>query len=573
MWVARLASLALAAHLAGCTPVANDPTATVYSGGDILTMAGEEPAYVEALAVRDGKIVAAGTKSDALKAAGSRAREIDLEGATLLPGFIDAHSHLLNYADSLVQANLNPPPVGGVSSIDGIVGELNRLKSSLNAGNDVLLVGQGYDPDLLAEMRHPTAAELDDAFPNNPVILMHASGHMLVANSAAMRTAGIDKSTADPEGGTIIRKPGTTEPEGLFQETAMHPFIPQIQAPRPLDENLDLVQRAIEHYASNGYTTAGEHLVMPDKMSLLQAASDNGILKIDVEAMPAYLMADQLIGTGKIDWGVLKNGLKWAGIKLATDGSPQGKTAYLSQPYLTPVPGCQADCRGFPNIQQDEMNRLFVLAYRNAVQIYSHCNGDASIDMMIVAHRFAENALGKVDPDRRTVIIHSQIMRPDQMMSYKELGLLPSFFTNHVFYWGDVHLANLGPERAEYISPVASALKAGIKATNHTDATVTPVDPMFLIWTSVNRITRSGVVLGANERVTPYQALRTVTANAAYEYFEEASKGSLEVGKTADLVVLDRNPLKVEPKTIRDIRVLKTIKTGLSVYEAAATGK
>ncbi|WP_158273150.1 amidohydrolase [Caulobacter sp. HMWF025] len=531
-------------------------------------MAGHQPVYVEALAVRDGKIVAAGSKAQALKAAGRGARQIDLKGATLLPGFIDAHSHMLNYADSLVQANLNPPPVGGVRSIADIISEVGRLKVSMKAGDGVLLVGQGYDPDQLAEKRHPTAEELDMAFPNNPVLLMHASGHMLVANTAAMKIAGIDASTKDPEGGAIIRKPGTTEPQGLFQETAMHPFIPQVQAPRPLDENLVLIKRALGHYAANGYTTAAEHLVMPDKMPLLQAAADRGILTIDVEALPAYLMADQLVGTGKIRWGELKNGLKWAGLKLATDGSPQGKTAYLTKPYLTPVPGCKTDCRGFPNIPQDELNRLFVLAYRNGVQLYSHCNGDASIDMMIAAHRFAEKDLGIVDFNRRTVIIHSQIMRPDQLVAYKSLGLLPSFFTNHVFYWGDVHLANLGAERAAYISPMASAMKAGIKATNHTDATVTPVDPMFLAWTAVNRTTRSGQVLGPDERVTPYQALKAMTLNAAYEYFEETSKGSLETGKTADLVLLDHNPLKVAPDAIKTIRVVETVKSGRSVFKA-----
>ncbi len=564
-WIGGLAALGLAA---ACSPRPDGGAAAIYTGGDILTLAGDTPAYVEALAVKDGKIVAAGTLADARKAAGAGARTVDLKGQVLLPGFIDAHSHILTYADSLTQANLAPPPVGGVRSIPEILTELKKLKESLKAGPGVLLVGQGYDPDFLTEKRHPTAADLDAAFPDNPVILMHASGHMLVANSAAIRKSGVSAATPDPEGGAIIRKAGSREPEGLFQETAMHPFIPQVQAPRPEEQNLDLIRRAVDHYAANGYTTAAEGLVMPEKMPLLQAAADKGILKIDVEALPAYLIADQLVGTGKITWGEMKNGLKWAGIKLATDGSPQGKTAYLSKPYLTPVPGCKKDCRGFPNIPQDELNRLFVLAYRNGVQIFSHCNGDASVDMMIAAHRNAEKVLGKVDANRRTVIIHSQIMRPDQMVAYKALGLLPSFFTNHVYYWGDIHLANLGPERAAYISPLASAFKAGVPATNHTDAIVTPVDPMFLVWTAVNRVTRSGKVLGPDERVTPYQALKALTLNGAYTYFEEASKGSLEVGKTADLVVLDRNPLKVDPMAIRDIRIVSTVKSGRTVYQA-----
>lgn len=563
-----LGLLAAAILVAGCAARPTDETAAVYTGGDILTLAGESPAYVEALAVRNGKIVAAGSQAEARRAAGPGARTVDLKGGVLLPGFIDAHSHLLAYADSLTQANLTPPPVGGVTSIPDMLAELERLKDSLGAGPGVLLVGQGYDPDFLAERRHPTAADLDAAFPDNPVILLHASGHMLVANSAAIRKAGVSAATPDPEGGAILRKPGSREPEGLFQETAMHPFVPQVQAPRPREQDLDLIKRAVESYAANGYTTASEGLVMPDKMPLLQEAADKGLLKIDVEALPAYLMADQLVGTGKIAWGEMKNGLKWAGIKLTADGSPQGKTAYLTKPYLTPVPGCTTDCRGFPSIPQEEMNRLFALAYRSGVQIYSHCNGDASIDMMIAAHRQAEKALGKVDPGRRTVIIHSQIMRPDQMTAYKALGMLPSFFTNHVYYWGDVHLANLGPQRADYLSPLASALKAGVPATNHTDSIVTPLNPMFLVWTAVNRVTRSGKVLGAEERVTPYQALRAMTLNGAYTYFEEASKGSLEVGKTADLVILDGNPLKVEPNAIRDIEVVETVKSGRSVYRA-----
>ena len=215
-----LGLLAAAILVAGCAPRASDETAAVYTGGDILTLAGETPSYVEALAVRDGKIVAAGSQSEARKAAGPGARTVDLKGGVLLPGFIDSHSHILTYADSLTQANLTPPPVGGVTSIPDILAELKRLKDSLKAGPGVLLVGQGYDPDFLAEKRHPTAADLDAVFPDNPVILMHASGHMLVANTAAIRKAGVSAATPDPEGGAILRKPGSREPEGLFQEIA-----------------------------------------------------------------------------------------------------------------------------------------------------------------------------------------------------------------------------------------------------------------------------------------------------------------------------------------------------------------
>ena len=566
---AWLAIAATALVLGACSKPGPAPGAsgvTVYSGGDILTMAGAEPAYAEALAVRDGKILAVGTRAEVDKAAGAGATQVDLAGKTLLPGFIDGHSHLLNYADSLVQANLNPPPIGGVTKIADIIEALRKLKSDMKAGPGDPLIGQGYDQDMLAERRHPTAADLDAAFPENPVILVHASGHMLVANSLAFKAVKIDASTPDPEGGTILRKPGGREPLGLVQEMGMYPFQPILKGARKPEVDLDLVKRAVAHYAANGYTTASEALVLGEKMPVIEAAADAGAFSIDVIALPAFTMAAEVVGTGKIKWGEYRKGLKYAGLKIAVDGSPQGKTAYLTRPFLTPVPGCKTDCRGFPNLTQDQVNQLVLLTYKNGVQMFSHCNGDAAIDMMIAGHENAEKVLATPGKDRRTVIIHSQIMRADQLDAYAKHGLLPSFFSNHVYYWGDVHYANLGPERAAFISPLASAFKRGIRATNHTDATVTPTDPMFLLWTSVNRVTREGRVLGEAERVTPYQGLQALTVNGAYEYFEEASKGTLEVGKRADFVVLDKNPIKVAPMTLKDIRVVETIKDGKRVY-------
>ncbi len=566
---AWLTIVATALVLGACSKPGPAPGAsgvTVYSGGDILTMAGAEPAYAEALAVRDGKILAIGTRAEVAKAAGAGAAQVDLAGRTLLPGFIDGHSHLLNYADSLVQANLNPPPIGGVTKIADIIEALRKLKADMKAGPGDPLIGQGYDQDMLAERRHPTAADLDAAFPENPVILVHASGHMLVANSLAFKAVKIDASTPDPEGGTILRKPGGREPLGLVQEMGMYPFQPILKGARKPEVDLDLVKRAVAHYAANGYTTASEALVLGEKMPVIEAAADAGAFSIDVIALPAFTMAAEVVGTGKIKWGEYRKGLKYAGLKIAVDGSPQGKTAYLTKPFLTPVPGCKTDCRGFPNLTQDQVNQLVLLTYKNSVQMFSHCNGDAAIDMMIAGHENAEKVLATPGKDRRTVIIHSQIMRADQLDAYAKHGLLPSFFSNHVYYWGDVHYANLGPERAAFISPLASAFKRGIRATNHTDATVTPTDPIFLLWTSVNRVTREGRVLGEAERVTPYQGLQALTVNGAYEYFEEASKGTLEVGKRADFVVLDKNPIKVAPMTLKDIRVVETIKDGKRVY-------
>ncbi|MEI6739634.1 MAG: amidohydrolase [Gemmatimonadaceae bacterium] len=561
----RRGALALAL-LTACQKPASTTATQLFTGGSILTMAGDSAQYAEAVAVRDGKILAVGRRADVSAAAGASATVIDLHGQTMLPGFIDGHSHLFNYAEGLAQANLNPPPVGTVASIKDIVRALQALAAARPAGDSSWLVGSGYDADQLAEHRHPTAADLDEAFPTTPVVLIHASSHMLVANSAALRKAGVTETTADPPGGTIVRKPGTRVPEGLVQETAGMMFIPFVMAPKPPAVEVDLVKRAVAHYASYGITTAAEHVVMPEKMALLRRAADSGAYTIDLVAALSSTMINRAFTDDSIVWGRYAKGLKFGGIKVVLDGSPQGKTAFVTKPFLTPVPGCTHDCRGLPSMTQADADSLFLQAYRKKVQIFTHANGDAAVDIAIAAHRKAEATLGDSTADRRTVIIHSQIMRPDQMAAYQRNHLLPSFFTNHVFFWGDVHAANLGSARANYLSPLKSALAAGIKATNHTDEPVTPINPLFLLWTSVNRVSRSGVLLGADERVTPYQGLQALTTNGAYEYFEEGTKGTIAVGKDADLVILDKNPLTVDPMAIKDIRVMTTIKRGTTVF-------
>lgn len=214
------------------------------------------------------------------------------------------------------------------------------------------------------------------------------------------------------------------------------------------------------------------------------------------------------------------------------------------------------------------MNDLFILAYKNDNQLFIHGNGDASIDMIIAAHENACKELNQaLNKDRRTIVIHSQFVRPDQLETYVKYNMQPSFFTNHAYFWGDVHVENLGEKRAFFLSPIASADRLELKYTNHSDATVTPIDPLFTIWSAVNRVSRTGEVIGEDEKATPYQALKAITINAAYEFFEEDSKGSISLGKQADFVILDKNPLTVDPLKIKDIKVVETIKDGKSVYK------
>ncbi|MGM8887912.1 amidohydrolase, partial [Psychrobacter sp. 1U2] len=206
--------------------------------------------------------------------------------------------------------------------------------------------------------------------------------------------------------------------------------------------------------------------------------------------------------------------------------------------------------------------------YARDNQLFIHNNGDAATDMIIKAHEYAVKQTGQaLDKDRRTVPIHAQFARMDQLEAFKKYNMLPSFFTNHAYFWGDVHVKNLGEARANFLSPLATADKMGLKFTNHSDDTVTPVDPLFAVWSAVNRTARSGQIIGRDERVSPYQALKATTSHAAYEYFEEDSKGTLTPGKLADLVILDANPLTAAPDSIKDIEVVQTIKEGKTIYQ------
>ncbi len=204
------------------------------------------------------------------------------------------------------------------------------------------------------------------------------------------------------------------------------------------------------------------------------------------------------------------------------------------------------------------------LCYDTGLQLLMHGNGDAAIDFLIDAHVKAAGA----DPgkDRRTVGIHSQFIRPDQLAKYKQYNIVPALFTLHTYFFYDTHVLNRGPQQAGFISPMKAAIDLSLRPTNHTDYAVTPIDQMFTIWSAVNRISRKGVLNGPDQRITPYQALQAITINAAYQYGEERTKGSIEVGKLADLVVLSANPLTVPPMQIKDIKVVETIKEGRTVY-------
>lgn len=538
----------------------------LYYNGHIITMETEEAEYVESIVEQNGKIAFVGSLKEAEKLF-ANSEKVDLNGKTLLPGFIDPHSHFGMVSNTMGQVNLNPPPVGKISSIPEMIKAIEKFKTENDIKNGDWIFGWGYDDNELIEKRHPNKMELDAAFPNNPVYLQHTSGHMGVANSLALKAMNVSKDTPNPEGGNIGRIPNTNEPNGLVQETAMYTFVGNMLKILSTKQG-EYFEETQNYYAENGITTAQDGMTDRNSIQFFQKQADDGKLKIDLIALAGYSDLDKNLADSSIHFKKYANGFKVQGTKVIADGSPQGKTAFFSKPFLTPTPGCAHDCKGLPSLTQESLNTIFKTAYANDNQLFVHCNGDASIDMLLKAHEYACKELKQpLDKDRRTIAIHSQFVRPDQLEMYIKYNIEPSFFTNHAYFWGDVHVENLGKERAFFLSPIATADKMKLKYTNHSDATVTPINPLFTVWTAVNRVSRTDKVIGENERATPYQALKAITIHAAYEYFEENLKGSLKTGKMADFVVLDKNPITVNPAELKEIKVVETIKAGKTIFK------
>jgi predicted amidohydrolase YtcJ len=539
----------------------------IYVGGDIITMDIRQPT-AEALAVAGGRIAAVGDRDQILGLRVSRTRIVDLGGRTLLPGFIDPHSHYINSLTIANQVNVFAPPAGPGADAFSIVATLKAFRDTHPIGADDMIVGYGYDDTLMPHGRALCKEDLDTEFPGTPVIVGHVSMHGAVLNSAAMRKFGITAETQTPPGGVIVRKPGTNEPDGLVMETA---FLPVLSAmPKPsAEQEVSWSIAGQRMYAAAGITTAHEGLTHAADVDLMYRAAAGGASLIDIVAYPFILELDQVLAAHPpAEFGSYRNRIKLGGVKITLDGSPQGRTAFFSTPYLADGPDGQQNWCGELGFSQDMVNGWFQQVYDLGLPLDVHANGDAAIDVALAAHEFA--ARGEPSKERRTVMVHSQFVRPDQLARYRDYNIIPSFFTEHAFYFGDAHVKLRGKAQADFLSPMRTAIDMGLLPTNHTDFVVTPLDQMFLVWTAVNRLARSGAVIGEDQRISPLEALQAITINAARQYGESDAKGSLSVGKLADLVVLEGNPLTVEPINIKDIQVVETIKEGVTIYSGTA---
>jgi predicted amidohydrolase YtcJ len=540
----------------------HEPTA-VFVNVDVVTMDEERPS-AEAVAVRRGRILAVGDVDRVVSAAGGAARVVDLGGATLVPGFVDGHGHFTQVANELDWVDLAPPPSGETSSIEDLIAALRRRLGRLAAQHKYVL-GVGYDDSMLEEGRHPTKEDLDRVSTDLPIWVVHVSRHMAVGNSVALDQAGIAAATPDPEGGLIVRRPGSREPTGLLQEAAWAHVRLTCFPAIPDHYHSDLLRRTGEHYARLGITTAQDGATDVNGMKMLRAAAEDGSLPIDVVSYPLYQLAERLRADADVHRRAYVGRLRVGGLKIVLDGSPQGKTAWLTEPYLVPPLGAPASYGGLPIFSDEEVYRMIGDCFARGVQLVAHANGDAAAEQMIEAVARAERRHGRAD--RRPVMVHAQTVREDQLDRMAALGIIPSFFSTHCFYWGDWHVASvLGRERAYRISPARWARRRGMRFSLHNDSPVVPPNVLFLIWNAVTRLSRHGEVIGPEQRLTPAEALRAVTIDAAYQHFEEAAKGSIEVGKLADMAVLSANPLLVAPEAIGEITVLATLKEGVPIY-------
>ena len=529
----------------------------ILSSNNVILMTGDKEAQPLSIAINSKKIVWIGSHEDATKIQGTK---INFGHQAILPGFIDAHGHASYLAFATQVANIASPPVGKIKTIKDLQIELKKFIKDSNLQPGQWLMGLGYDDSLLAEQRHPTKEDLDQVSTEHPIYLIHVSAHLGAANSMGLALANINSDTPDPSGGKIRRYENSSEPNGVFEETAAYPV--QQLAMSAYKDPIGSVKKAMEIYASHGITTAQDGASSPETIGLMQAADAQGMINLDVISYPVGQNGlDKTLET--INFGSYEGRIKVGGIKLILDGSPQGKTAYLTEPYYKPPHSESESYKGYPLIPQKEVSK-WVSEYADLnIPIIAHANGDAAADMLITAVRNAD-----LKTDHRTIMIHAQTVREDQLDQMKELKIIPSYFSTHTFYWGDWHRDSVfGEDRAMRISPTRSTLDRKMPFTVHNDAPVVPPDMIRLLWSTTNRMTRSGKVLGEEQKISTYSALEAMTINAAYQHFEDGIKGTIEVGKLADLVVLSEDPLSMPADELLELKVMATYSHGKEIFK------
>jgi predicted amidohydrolase YtcJ len=530
-----------------------------FYNGNIITMNEMQP-KAQAMLLAGDKIEKLGSTDEILKLLPAGYPSIDLKGKTLVPGIIDAHGHFPGEGLPAVAADLNSPPIGNKLVISDIIEALTEQTQKTDKGDWVR--GFGYDDTTIAEQRFITVQELDAISTEHPIFVFHISAHMAVVNSYGLNLLGIDKNTQNPEGGEY-KKDTNGELTGLLLENAHQSAKQAALNFSPLDA-LSVINLATDRYLQQGITTAQNGLLQKINFDITTLSAKLGLYNIRQIIWPAAETADAILAGEKATNAFSDDMFKLGAVKIVADGSIQGYTGYLTHPYHVTAKDRQDDYVGYPLQTRQTLIDSVEKFHKAGLQIAIHGNGDASIDDIIAAVENAQNKYPNKDP--RFIVVHSQMVRDDQLLKYKALGITPTYFNAHIYYWGDRHnTIFVGPERARRMSPLASTEKLGIKYTTHSDSPVVPMTPWLNAWNAVSRETSSGKVLGLNEAVSRYSALKAMTIDAAWQVFEEHSRGSLEAGKLADFVILENDPL-ASLENLKDPGVLNTWIGGVPKY-------
>jgi predicted amidohydrolase YtcJ len=532
---------------------------TIFLGGPIVTVNAKNE-EVEALAVKDGKIVALGQQAEIKKNwSSSKTNVIDLNGRTLMPGFVEPHVHIV--LTSMVEglwldlSNFTLP----YDTLDTISTKLRAALKNVPPGG--WLAGFGVDPSRTSPfMAELTTEVLDKVSTDVPIFIVNQSGHIAYVNTKAFEVAGVTNKTPNPPGGGIYVKDAQGNLTGkLIEPPSYLPF--QTKMPVPTQaELIEAMRKTTKRLATKGITTSAEitvgaNLGLDHELGLYQYLMANGGLPVRVRA---YLYGSAIPkGFNAIKPNQGDDRLRFVGVKFLADGSTQGLTAALNEPYTYPA---GTENKGSLNYKTETLLNDMRPYFDQGWQISIHANGDRAIDQAL--ENYSTLLAGVAQPEKRRLRIeHFTITKPEQLTQTKKLGVVPGFTIGHVHYWGEpFHNQIVGPPRANRIDASASMKKEGIRFAYHSDSPVSPYGPLKYITQGVTRVWQSPLerVLGPQERVSVDDAIRAVTIDAAYQMMSDHEVGSLETGKLADFVVLEKNPRTTPPAQIADIKVLET---------------
>ena len=534
---------------------------TIYRGGTIFTMDPSLP-RAEAVFVEDGIIKAVGAKSAVNNLVDVNTRIVDLHGGFLAPGLIETHNHLSFYALFLDYCNLGS---GACESIDEAIDLLRDHGAQENKSD--YIIGYGFDDTYTPAMRHLNKTDLDKVSKKYPVIVFHMSGHVGYLNSLGLQVFGITKDTGDPKGGWIERDEGG-HPTGKLDEMAWFQLVGEKLSPPADPATIEaLIKRAVKvfnthgvvaiHDAAIGVAGTGENVFSAyQRLERNEELNIRAFLSAMVES-PWKCEPEQIDGIG-----MGKRRVVVGGVKLFVDGSIQANTAAMLSPYQN-KPDTKGELVMNPEDIVDEIQKY----HKRGDHISVHANGDAAIEAVISAFENAQKVHYR--KDTRHMVIHCQTAHKSHIERMKAVGVIPSFFGMHVYYYGDRHRnIFLGEERAARLNPFGDADRLGLDFTLHTDTPVMPPWTMQSIGTAVTRKTNSGFVLGQDQRISPEKALSAYTSMAAKCSYSENDRGSISIGKIADFTLLSKDITKCDPDTIQNTKVLKTIIEDKTVYEA-----